>query len=354
MFEKPQQFYAYFRDHDLTLPLLILFVSMLIGISLSQLLFFRLRRIAARISGSYYPLLQRVMTGIPVFLGIAAGGYVATQIISLPAGVLHLLDISFQVLLIFCLTVMGARLASGFFSMQFQKSAGNFASTSILVNTIELVVYLTGFLFMLQSFGISIAPLLTALGVGGLAVALALQDTLSNLFSGINILLSKQTKVGDYIKLSSGEEGIVSDMNWRSTTIQQTSNNMVVVPNQKIATSIITNYALPDAECSLVVPVSVSYDSDLAHVEKTTIEVARAVLQMTEGAVKDFEPFIRYAAFAESSIQFNVILRIKSVLDQHLIRHELIKQLHLRYRQEGIQIPFPVRTIKIQNEGGPQ
>ena len=138
--------------------------------------------------------------------------------------------------------------------MQFQKSAGNFASTSILVNTIELVVYLTGFLFMLQSFGISIAPLLTALGVGGLAVALALQDTLSNLFSGINILLSKQTKVGDYIKLSSGEEGIVSDMNWRSTTIQQTSNNMVVVPNQKIATSIITNYALPDAECSLVVP----------------------------------------------------------------------------------------------------
>lgn len=238
--------------------------------------------------------------------------------------------------------------------MQFQKSAGNFASTSILVNTIELVVYLTGFLFMLQSFGISIAPLLTALGVGGLAVALALQDTLSNLFSGINILLSKQTKVGDYIKLSSGEEGIVSDMNWRSTTIQQTSNNMVVVPNQKIATSIITNYALPDAECSLVVPVSVSYDSDLAHVEKTTIEVARDVLQMTEGAVKDFEPFIRYAAFADSSIQFNVILRIKSVLDQHLIRHELIKQLHLRYRQEGIQIPFPVRTIKIQNEGGTQ
>ena len=352
MFEKAQQYYAYFRDHELTFPLLILLFSMLIGISLSQLVFFRLRRVAARISGAYYPLLQRVMKGMPVFLGVTAGGYVAVQFISLPPGVLHLLDVSFQVLLIFSLTIMGSRLASGFITMQLQKSAGNFASPSILVNTIELIVYLTGLLFMLQSFGISIAPLLTALGVGGLAVALALQDTLSNLFSGINILLSKQTKVGDYIRLSTGEEGIVADMNWRSTTIQQTSNNMVVVPNQKIATAIITNYALPDAECSLVVPVSVSYDSNLDHVEKVTLAVARDVLQATEGAVKDFEPLIRYTAFAESSIQFNVVLRIKSVLDQHLIRHELIKQLHLRYRQEGIQLPVPARTIKIQNEGG--
>jgi small-conductance mechanosensitive channel len=352
MFDKYQEYNFYFKDHALTFPLLILLVSILAGITLSQLVFFRLRSLAARVSGDYYPLLQRAMRGIPVLWGILAGGYVAIQIITLPTGILHLLDITFQVILIFSLTIMGSRLISGFIALQLQKSAGNFASTSILVNTIELVVYLTGFLFMLQSFGVSIAPLLTALGVGGLAVALALQDTLSNLFSGINILLSKQTKVGDYIKLSSGEEGIVADMNWRSTTIQQTSNNMVVVPNQKIATSIITNYALPDAECSLVVPVSVSYDSDLDHVEQTTISVAKEVLQATEGAVKDFDPFIRYAAFAESSIQFNVILRIKSVLDQHLIRHELIKRLHIRYRQEGIEIPFPVRTVKIQNEGG--
>lgn len=352
MFDKYQEYISYFKDHALTFPLLFLLVSILTGITLSQLVFFRLRSLAARVSGDYYPLLQRAMRGIPVLWGILAGGYVAIQIITLPAGILHLLDITFQVILIFSLTIMGSRLISGFIALQLQKSAGNFASTSILVNTIELVVYLTGFLFMLQSFGVSIAPLLTALGVGGLAVALALQDTLSNLFSGINILLSKQTKVGDYIKLSSGEEGIVADMNWRSTTIQQTSNNMVVVPNQKIATSIITNYALPDAECSLVVPVSVSYDSDLDHVEQTTIAVAKEVLQATEGAVKDFDPFIRYAAFAESSIQFNVILRIKNVLDQHLIRHELIKRLHIRYRQEGIEIPFPVRTVKIQKEGG--
>ncbi len=125
---------------------------------------------------------------------------------------------------------------------------------------------------------------------------------------------------------------------------------MVVVPNQKIATSIITNYALPETECSMLVAVGVSYDSDLDHVEKITVAVAKEVLRDTDGAVKDFDPFIRYNAFGESSIQFNVILRIKNVVDQHLIRHEFIKRLHMRYRDEGIKIPFPTRTIKFCNQ----
>ena len=341
-----------FQEKELVFALIVLLVCILAGISISKLVFARLRNFTARVSGEFYPQLHRALKGMPVLWGTLVGGYAAIHIITIPPGGLHVLDILFQVIAIFSLTIMGSRLASGFIAIQLQKTAGNFASTSILVNTIELVVYITGFLFMLQSFGIPIAPLLTALGVGGLAVALALQDTLSNLFSGINILLSKQTKVGDYIKLSTGEEGIVADMNWRSTTIQQASNNMIVVPNQKIATAIITNSTLPDAECSLVVPVGVSYDSDLTHVENTTIEVAKSVLKSTEGAVSDFEPLIRYTAFAESNIQFNVILRIKSIIDQHLIRHELIKQLHIRYQQEGIKISFPVRTVKIHNEGG--
>ncbi len=346
------EFNRLFQETELVFALLVLLGCILAGISLSKLVFARLKSLLGQVAGDFSPQLHRALKGMPALWGLLVGGYAAIHIITIPAVWQHSLVTLFHVLAIFSLTIMGSRLAAGFLGLQLQKNAGHFASTSILINTIEIVVYITGFLFMLQSFGISIAPLLTALGVGGLAVALALQDTLSNLFSGINILLSKQTKVGDYIKLSTGEEGIVADMNWRSTTIQQASNNMIVVPNQKIATAIITNYTLPDAECSLVVPIGVSYDSDLTHVEKTTVEVAKAVLQSTEGAVIDFEPFIRYTAFAESNIQFNVILRIKNVVDQHLIRHELIKQLHIRYQQEGIKISFPVRTVKIQNEGG--
>lgn len=341
-----QQFIQYFSEARFLFPLITLVVSILAGIGLSQLLFVRLRTIVQRIAGDHYPLIHRSFRGIPTLWGILAGGYVAIHIITVPAAGLHILEVIFQVILIFSLTIMGARLVSGLLSQQLQNSSGYFASTSILVNTIEIIVYITGFLIMLQSFGISITPLLTALGVGGLAVALALQDTLSNLFAGINILLSKQTKVGDFIKLSTGEEGFVDDMNWRSTTIRQLSNNMIVVPNSKIAAAIITNFTLPETECSMLVAVGVSYDSDLEKVERVTIEVAKEVLLDTEGAVSDFEPFIRYNTLGDFSIQFNVILRIKNVVDQHLIRHQFIKRLHARYRQENITIPFPTRTLK--------
>ncbi len=348
MFGKFSEINTLIRENFLIFPTLVLLVSILVGIALSQLVFAKLRKIAVRITGDYYPLVQRAFKGMPTVWGFLVGGYVAVHIIAIPPSILHILETLFHVIGIVALTILGARLVSGLLTQQVQKTAGTFASTSILVTTIELVVYITGFLFVLQSFGVSITPLLTALGVGGLAVALALQDTLSNLFSGINILLSKQIKIGDFIKLSTGEEGTVADMNWRSTTIRQLSDNMVVVPNQKIATSIITNYALPHAECSIVIPVSVSYDSDLEHVERVTSAVAKEILQETPGAVSSFDPFIRYGNFAEFSINFNVILRIKAITEQHLIRHEFIKRLHLRYRQEGIEIPFPIRTVKIQ------
>jgi len=348
MLEKLKDLETIMKESNFILPMVILAISILLGIVVSQLFFAKLRKVAVRVTGDLYPQVQRAFKGMPTVWGLLVGGYAAVHIITIHPVGLHLLEMLFHLIGILSLTIMGARLASGFLTLQVQKVAGTFASTSILVTTIELIVYITGFLFMLQSFGVSITPLLTALGVGGLAVALALQDTLSNLFSGINILLSKQIKMGDFIKLSTGEEGTVADMNWRNTTIKQLSDNMVVVPNQKIATAIITNYALPYAECSIIIPVNVSYDSDLEQVENVTSEVAKEVLQNTPGGVSDFEPFIRYGSFAESSITFNVILRIKTVMDQYLIRHEFIKRLHVRYRQEGIKIPYPVRTVKLQ------
>jgi small-conductance mechanosensitive channel len=146
--------------------------------------------------------------------------------------------------------------------------------------------------------------------------------------------------MGDFVKLSTGEEGHVVDMNWRNTTMKTPTENMVVVPNQKIASSIIINYAQPFAECSISIPIGVSYESDLDYVEKVTATVAKEILPETEGGVKSFEPFVRYGSFAESSINFNVIVRVKTVTDQSLIRHEFIKKIYARYQQEEIIIPF--------------
>lgn len=327
------------------IPLAIFLACNVVGIVISKVVFSRLSILLEKIAGSYHEIIVKALKGMPVIWGMIIGSYGAIHMIDFSGYWLHILDSLFIIMGMFSVTVITARMFSGIVKNYLWKAEGVLPSASILANLVVVSIYIVGALILLQTFGISVAPILTALGVGGLAVALALQDTLSNLFSGLNILLAKQIKVGDYIKLSTGEEGNIADISWRNTTIQVMSNNMVIVPNQKIASSIITNYYMPDRELSIVVGASVSYDSDLEKVERVTIEVARMVMKEIEVGIEDFEPAVRFHTFGESSINFNVVLRVKEFGDQFLLKHEFIKRLHLRYQQEEIEIPFPVRRI---------
>jgi small-conductance mechanosensitive channel len=222
-------------------------------------------------------------------------------------------------------------------------------NASLIRNLTRWLIYLVGGMIVLQTFGINMAPMLTALGVGGLAVALALQDTLSNLFAGLQLLAAQQIKPGQFVHLESGEQGYVMDITWRNTTLRTIQNNIVVIPNARIASSIMTNYYLPNEDISVVVEVGVSYDSDLNHVERISIETAKTILRQQQGGVVDFEPYVRFRLFGDSSINFTVHLRGAEFYDQYLIKHEFIKALHQRYQAEGIEIPFPIRTLVVKN-----
>ncbi|MCD6490489.1 MAG: mechanosensitive ion channel, partial [Thermodesulfobacterium sp.] len=125
-------------------------------------------------------------------------------------------------------------------------------------------------------------------------------------------------------------------------------NNIVIVPNSKLASSIITNYYLPEKELAVLVQVGVSYNSDLENVERVTIEVAKEVMKEVPGGVPNFEPFIRYHTFGDFSINFTVILRAQSYVDRYLVTHEFVKRLHKRYKEEEIEIPFPIRTVYLK------
>ncbi|WP_055568803.1 mechanosensitive ion channel family protein [Streptomyces atriruber] len=251
-------------------------------------------------------------------------------------------------LLIVAGTLTAARIVTGLVRSLAQSRSGVAGSATIFVNITRVVVLAMGFLVVLQTLGISIAPLLTALGVGGLAVALALQDTLANLFAGVHILAAKTVQPGDYIQLSSGEEGYVVDINWRNTTVRQLSNNLVIIPNAKLASTNMTNYSRPEQELSIMVQAGVSYDSDLEQVERVTIEVVDEVMTDITGAVPDHEAAIRFHTFGDSRISFTVILGVGEFSDQYRIKHEFIKRLHQRYRAEGIRVPAPARTVTVQ------
>lgn len=202
-----------------------------------------------------------------------------------------------------------------------------------------------GLLIALNGIGVSITPMLTALGVGGLAVALALQEPLANFFAGLFITLAGQIRLGDYVKLDSGQEGYVADFSWRSTRLRMLANNLVVVPNAKLAQAVVINHHLPSAELAVLVELGVDYSSDLSHVERVVVEVARRVMREVPGGVPEFEPFVRFHTFGESSVDFTVILRASEYVAQYLIKHEFVKRLHERFDAEGIVIPFPIRTV---------
>jgi small-conductance mechanosensitive channel len=246
--------------------------------------------------------------------------------------------------------VILGRIAVGFVGLSTARADGKLPSASILAYVTRAVVYVIGILIILQSLGISITPLLTALGVGGLAVALALQDTLSNLFAGIHIIASRKIRTGDFVRLEGGQEGHVEDISWRNTTIRALSNFVYIVPNNKLSTMIVTDFDQPNSEMSTVIDLGVAYDSDLNLVERVTIEVARESLKSVTGAVSEFDPFIRYNKFGESSINFSVVLRIHGYVDQYLLKHDFIKRLHERYRKEGVVIPYPARTVYMKPE----
>jgi small-conductance mechanosensitive channel len=251
---------------------------------------------------------------------------------------------------IFSFTFVLARIVAQLIELKATNDGSPLRSTSIITNIAKIVVYIIGLLFLLQSMGISIAPLITALGVGGLAVALALQEPLTNLFAGIQIIASGKIKTGDYVQLNSGEEGFVEDIAWRSTSIKALANQIIIVPNNKLANAIVRNYMTPDPENGILVNLGVAYHSDLDKVETVTVEVATQIMKEVEGGIPDFTPFIRYNNFNQSSIDFSVIMRGRQFTDQFLIKHEFIRRLMARYDKEGINIPYPIRTVYLKTE----
>lgn len=225
-------------------------------------------------------------------------------------------------------------------------------SLPILKKIIIGFVYAIAIVYILTViFGVNnITPLIAGLGIAGLAVALALQDPLSNFFAGVFIVADRRIMFGEYIELENGMKGYVEDIGWRTVRIKTLENNHIVITNLKLSQSIFTNYYILKKEMSVILACGVSYNSDLEKVEKITIEVAKEIQQNVQGAVKNFEPFIRYNTYGDSNINFSIILRVEKFVDQYFVVHEFIKKLKQRYDKECIEISFPVRNIYFKNE----
>jgi small-conductance mechanosensitive channel len=210
---------------------------------------------------------------------------------------------------------------------------------------LDMVVLILGLMFFIDILGISITPLLASLGIGSLAVALALQDSLSNFFAGLYVAIDRPVEAGQYVRLEGGQEGFVTDVGWRSTRIRTTSNTVIVISNAKLMGGVITNFDLPERSLQVTIDVGVHYDSDLERVERVVLEVAREVTASCPFAQRGSEPGMAFKAFGESSVDLTAVLWADQFADAAPLKHAFIKKLHARFKKEGIAIPYPTRTL---------
>ena len=222
----------------------------------------------------------------------------------------------------------------------------------VVRRVVPITVYGLGFLVALDTLGVSISPLLGGLGITGLAVALGLQPTLNNFFAGTNILSEGAFSDGDYIELQGGYAGYVQSVGLRSTRIRTWLNNEVLIPNSIVATSVMVNYSRPDPRMNVLVTCGVSYDSDLSRVNEVALEVARETIAANPEAERE-EPWFGFDRFGDSNIDFWVFLQARDRVGSFIVTNDLIKRLHARFQQEGIEINYPVRKVVFDSSPPP-
>jgi small-conductance mechanosensitive channel len=312
----------------------------------------QLRRITQRtrttVDDGLVDILDRAIKPILIFAIIAA----SLNLLPLPVKFLHLANRVVTVSVIALLLYYCSKVLQLFLNAWLSRRVER-ESLREPVRFVSHVVFAAfAVMIVLDNLGISLTAVWTTLGVGSVAVALALQDTLSNFFAGVYLRLDNPVRLGDYIKLESGEEGFVIEQGWRSARIRTLPNNVVVAPNAKLASTIVTNYSLPEPQMSLLISVGVSYDSDPEQVERILIEETARAAGEVNGLLSEPPPFVRFIpGFGDSSLNFTLICRVATFVDQYLAQHELRKRIFARFRQEGITIPFPQRDVHIYETG---
>lgn len=333
------------------IPVIYFFVAFVVLLIVKKILFSLLTKWAASTSWDIDNIIIDALKKPIFFVVLAIAILIASQYTSLSEKWHLLITKTVNVIIIFAITLGVANIV-GALLQKYVKSANiPLAPTGLTYIIIKGLFVLIGVLIILNYVGISIAPILTTLGVGGLAVALALQDTLSNLFAGMQILIERSVRVGDFVKIEEGIEGYVEDITWRTTRIRMLPNNIVIVPNSKMAQSMITNFYLPVPHMALRIPVSVSYGSDPQHVENVILDEVKKSTSTIQELIVDPEPVVRFMpGFGDSSLDFTLIVYVKEYADQFPVQSALRKRIFNRFKEEGIEIPFPQRVIHIAKE----
>ena len=321
----------------------LIIISLLLGFVLNRVLHHWARKFRNGRGGLFFSLLE----SLPIPLMVLSGLYVGLESLALPSQYERIGSKLILALVLLVMTYFPAKVLILGLRRVSQKDPALERVTQPATFVIRTVFAVLAIIIFLENLGVSLTAIWTTLGVGSVAVALALQETLSNFFSGLYLLADRPVSPGDYIKLDSNQEGYVLRIGWRSTTLRALGNNYVVIPNSTLAKAVITNYSVPQSRMGYTLPVSVAYGTDPSRVEKALLAAAQEAIQDgLEGLLSDPAPSVRFIpGFGESSLDFSLNVQLRRFEDQYAVQSELRKRIVKRFHEEGIEMPFPTRTL---------
>lgn len=213
-----------------------------------------------------------------------------------------------------------------------------------LSRIVKIGIYLIALTIILSQF-IDVTPIVASLGIAGFAISFAAQSTIANIISGFLIIIDRPFSRGDRIEIDK-HVGEVVDIGLRTTKLKTLDNRIVLVPNSKITSVEVINYALPDLRIKLEIPVGIAYGSDIDNVKKVVLEIAGN----TNLVLSDPAPVVHLRQFGEFSLNFNLIVWVSDFRDKGKVEDAINSEIYKRFSREGIEIPFPTRTIYIRDE----
>jgi small-conductance mechanosensitive channel len=317
-------------------PPLAAFAAVLGALLVVRYILLRLLRRGAKAPGSAGVIIAETISFPSVLWALAAAADASLSSANLTARQTHLADEWIGAFVIVSLTLVALSAASRMLMHYGERQGMPLAAAGLSRTLIRVLVVTLGAMSLLANFGKQIGPLLTALGVGGIAVALALQDTLANFFAGIHILVEKPIFVGDLIRLADGQEGVVTDIGWRTTRVVTGTNDMVIVPNSKITTGTLINYSMPDLREVATVAILVGHDADPAQVQRIALEEA----SRTKGVLAAPAPvFLCDPGVLPTHLQFTLAFNVANRGDGGGAASEVRMRLLERFREEGVPLP---------------
>jgi small-conductance mechanosensitive channel len=335
--------------------------SLLLGLLLRWVCGKWLARLAQTTEGVYDDIIVEALRRTVVYIALLVGVNVAVR--ELPAAMrIVLAPYSRPIIntgIIVVITFLVAQVVRQVFKTRAASEDSRIAAMSLTRRIVEFVTYIVGGVMILRTFGVDVTAIVTALGVGGLAVALALQDTLSNAFAGVYITLARQLRKGDYIKTNDNFEGFVQDIGWRNTTIETLEHSIVFIPNNKLSQAIVTNFFLPKEVVYARVALGVHYDTDPEHLERVLKSIvleaahhdyhAAHSTTQPDGKIRGVmalpEPAVRFTAFGDYTLNFVLWFAVNTFDNQFSARHEIMKRIYYKLREENIAIPMPIRVL---------